>query len=122
MDTITLTNLGINKEFVSKVVWVEVSSCQGRQQIVKNAMQSYPSGHTGSAFTVGVYLALYLNAKLKALGYYQSMYWKMLVCVGPLMGAGCVACLLIIDGVSFEIRPCFLNTMHLISSESTFPF
>lgn len=63
-------------------------------------MQSFPSGHTATASTVGVYLALYLNAKLKAFSDYQTSYWKMIVVLLPLIGAGCVAGLLVIDGVS----------------------
>ena len=63
-------------------------------------MQSFPSGHTATASTVGVYMALYLNAKLKAFSDYQTSYWKMIVVLSPLIGAGCVAGLLVIDGVS----------------------
>lgn len=62
-------------------------------------MQSFPSGHTGTASTVGVFLALYLNAKLKAFSDYQTSYWKMIAVLSPLGGAGCVAGLLVIDGV-----------------------
>lgn len=62
-------------------------------------MQSFPSGHTGTATTVGVFLALYLNAKLKAFSNYQTNYWKMIAVLSPLGGAGCVAGLLVIDGV-----------------------
>lgn len=67
-------------------------------------MQSFPSGHTATASTVGVYLALYLNAKLKAFSDYQTSYWKMIVVLSPLIGAGCVAGLLVIDGVSGQVE------------------
>jgi diacylglycerol diphosphate phosphatase / phosphatidate phosphatase len=62
-------------------------------------MQSFPSGHTGSALSIGVFLTLYLNAKLKAFSDYQTSHWKMIVVLFPLIGAGCVAGLVVIDGV-----------------------
>lgn len=50
-------------------------------------MQSYPSGHTGSAFAAGLFLALYLNAKLKAFSNYHTNFAKILAVVSPLIGA-----------------------------------
>lgn len=84
-------------------VWTPVSACRGRGDDIRAAMQSFPSGHTATASTVGVFLALYLNAKLKAFSDYQTSYWKMFVVLSPLLGAGCVAGLLVIDGVRADI-------------------
>lgn len=67
-------------------------------------MQSFPSGHTGTATTVSVFLALYLNAKLKAFSDYQTSQWKMIAVLSPLGGAGCVAGLLVIDGVRAQSK------------------
>ncbi len=64
-------------------------------------MQSFPSGHTGSAFACGVFLALYLNAKLKAFSDYNTSFWKMVAVVSPIIGAIIVAGGLTIDHVSF---------------------
>jgi membrane-associated phospholipid phosphatase len=83
---------------VSNPVWAPVSICQGDQTAIRAAMQSFPSGHTGSAATVGVFLTFYLNAKLKAFSDYHTSYWKMIVVISPLIGALCVAGLLVIDG------------------------
>lgn len=79
-------------------VWAPVSVCLGEASAVRGAMQSFPSGHTGSASTVGVYLALYLHAKLKSFSDYHTSYWKLLVVIWPVLGAISVAGLLVIDG------------------------
>ncbi len=63
-------------------------------------MISYPSGHTGSAFTAGVFLALYLNAKLKSFSDYKTSFWKMIAVSAPIIGAMLVAAGLTIDHVS----------------------
>lgn len=88
----------------TNVVWASTSMCHGRFQLVKNAMQSYPSGHTATAFTVGTFLALYLNSKTKAFADYQTGIWKSLVVIIPPLGAGLIAALLVIDGVSQKSR------------------
>ena len=69
------------------------------QQVI-SAMQSFPSGHTGSAFAVGVFLALYLNAKTKSFANYQTEFWKMMLVLAPLIGAVVIAAGLIIDKVN----------------------
>ena len=63
-------------------------------------MQSYPSGHTGSAFTSGIFLALYFNAKLKAFSDYNTSFWKVMAVAAPIVGAIIVAGGLTIDHVS----------------------
>ncbi len=61
------------------------------------AMQSFPSGHTSEAFFVGTFLALYLNAKLKAFSDYHTSFWKWLVVMFPLFGSCLIAGTLIVD-------------------------
>ena len=61
------------------------------------AMHSWPSGHTGTAFTVGIFLSLYLNAKLKAFSNYRTGFWKMFAITAPLIGAILIAGGLTID-------------------------
>lgn len=90
----------------SNIVWAPVSICTNNPRIVKNALESFPSGHTGSAFTVAVFLALYLNSKLKAFADFHTGFWKMVVIMGPVLGAVFVAGILIIDGVSFILLVC----------------
>ena len=65
--------------------------------LLRRAMQSWPSGHTGTAFAAAVFLALYLNAKLKAFSDYETHLWKMFAITAPLIGAILVAGGLTID-------------------------
>ena len=73
--------------------------------IMPNAMQSFPSGHTGSAFAVGTFLALYLNAKLKAFSNYHTSFWKHICVVAPLFGAAFIGGGMIVDCVSSPTFP-----------------
>ena len=70
-----------------------------------NSWQSFPSGHTGSSFAAGTFLALYLNAKLKAFSNYQTSFWKSICVLAPLFGAGLISTGMIIDCVSLYPVP-----------------
>lgn len=61
------------------------------------AMQSFPSGHTSESFFVGTFLALYLNAKLKAFSDYHTSFWKWLAVMSPLFGSCLIAGTLVVD-------------------------
>jgi diacylglycerol diphosphate phosphatase/phosphatidate phosphatase len=61
-------------------------------------LESFPSGHTTSAFAGAVFLSLYLNAKLKLLANYQPQFWKLIVVLAPLLGATIQGGVLTIDG------------------------
>ena len=61
------------------------------------AMQSFPSGHTSESFFVGTFLALYLNAKLKAFSDYHTSFWKWLAVMFPLFGSCLIAGTLVVD-------------------------
>lgn len=64
---------------------------------LKNAMTSFPSGHSTAAFAGYVFLFLWMNAKLKVWGNHQiSFYWLALL-MAPLLGATLMACALTID-------------------------
>lgn len=76
--------------------------CTGDPKEIRNAMESFPSGHTATAFTVGVFLALYLNSKTKAFANYQTAFWKIFIITIPLLGASMAATLVVIDGVSAD--------------------
>lgn len=62
-----------------------------------SAMQSFPSGHTSESFFVGTFLALYLNAKLKAFSDYHTSFWKWLAVMLPLFGSCLIAGTLVVD-------------------------
>ena len=61
------------------------------------AMQSFPSGHTATSFFVGTFLALYLNAKLKAFSDYHTSLWKWVAVMYPLFGSCLIAGTLVVD-------------------------
>jgi membrane-associated phospholipid phosphatase len=64
---------------------------------VKGAMTSFPSGHSTAAFASGVFLFLWMNAKLKVWTNYQTSFWWLALLFAPLLGAVLQACLLTID-------------------------
>ena len=81
-----------------KPTWFEIRNvCP---DIEDNAWQSFPSGHTGSSFAAGTFLALYLNAKLKAFSNYHTGFWKQMCVLAPLLGALLVSIGMIVDCVS----------------------
>jgi hypothetical protein len=78
-------------------------------------MTSFPSGHTASSFMAGMFLALYLNAKLKPFGDFHTSFWKMLAVLAPIIGAMFIAGSLVADRVSTNGLPHF-------NSSNPFPF
>ena len=99
-------------------VFATVADCQGtsndttpnvKDPALKQALQSFPSGHAGIAFAVGVFLSLYLNAKLKAFADYHTSLWKVVVVLLPLVSAALIAGGLMIDHVSLA---CTLSLLH----------
>ena len=56
--------------------------------------------HSIQAFCVGVFLSLYLNAKLKAFSDYHTSSWKLIVVMIPLLGAILIAASVIMDHVN----------------------
>lgn len=83
--------------------------CTTAGKNIKFGMQAFPSGHTMTAFTVGVFVALYLNAKLKAFSDYHTSYWKMVIVITPVLAAGFVAATVMVDHVSLT----FICAIHL---------
>ena len=73
-------------------------------------------GHTMEAFCVGVFLSLYLNAKLKACSDYHASFWKLVVVLSPIVGAAFIAASVVVDHVSAHL--CFSNTVSLFSNSS----
>lgn len=63
-------------------------------------VQGFPSGHTTSAFASSMFLALYINAKLKAFGDHASDLWAPVAAVTPLLLATLIAGSMYISYVS----------------------
>jgi len=64
---------------------------------LKNAMTSFPSGHSTAAFAGFVFLFLWMNAKLKVWANYQTSFYWLALLFAPLLGAVLMACALTID-------------------------
>ncbi|KAI3338562.1 PAP2 superfamily-domain-containing protein [Ustulina deusta] len=64
---------------------------------LRNAMQSFPSGHSTTMVAAMVYLCLYLNAKLKVFANYHTPLWKLIALVLPILGAVLLCGTLVID-------------------------
>ncbi|KAI1001537.1 hypothetical protein K3495_g6667 [Podosphaera aphanis] len=71
--------------------------CTGDENEINDSLESFPSGHSTAAFAGFVFLALYLNAKLKVWSNYHSAMWKMIVLWAPILGATLIAASLTID-------------------------
>ncbi|EMC92319.1 hypothetical protein BAUCODRAFT_151731 [Baudoinia panamericana UAMH 10762] len=79
-------------------MYYEASICTGDRARIKEALQSFPSGHTAAAFSTGLFTTLYLNAKLKLWANCRPVYWKLIVALLPLLGGVLIGGQLIIDG------------------------
>ena len=55
-----------------------------------------------------IFLALYLNAKLKAFADTPTAFWKMIFVIAPVLAAGFAAATLVIDHVSPSFNMLFL--------------
>ncbi|KAI0116361.1 PAP2 superfamily-domain-containing protein [Nemania sp. FL0031] len=64
---------------------------------LRNAMQSFPSGHSTTMVAAMLYLCLYLNAKLKIFANYHTPLWKLIALVVPPLGTVMLCGTLIID-------------------------
>jgi membrane-associated phospholipid phosphatase len=67
------------------------------KQALKNAMTSFPSGHSTAAWAGFVFLFLWMNAKLKVWSNYRTSFWWLALLFAPLLGATLQSCALSID-------------------------
>ncbi|KAK1970015.1 PAP2 superfamily protein [Colletotrichum sublineola] len=88
---------GLNAVGFEQVMYSVDVCTQPDSKKLKNAMASFPSGHSTAAFASYVYLFLYLNAKLKVWADYRPALWKIAITFAPLLGALLIACSLTID-------------------------
>jgi len=72
--------------------------CTGDKKDINDALESMPSGHATAAFAGFVFLSLYFNAQLKLLSSHNPAYWKMLLFMGPILGAILIAMVMTMDG------------------------
>ncbi|RKF54856.1 PA-phosphatase related-family protein [Erysiphe neolycopersici] len=72
--------------------------CTGNKRQINHSLESFPSGHSTIAFSGFVYLAIYLNAKLKIWSNYHPAMWKMALFWAPILSATLISASLTIDG------------------------
>lgn len=90
-------NTGLNHVGFHDIMYTVDVCTNPDKQALKNAMTSFPSGHSTAAFAGYVFLFLWMNAKLKVWsGHQTSFYWLALI-MAPLLGATLMACALTID-------------------------
>ncbi len=65
--------------------------------LLVHRLRSFPSDRTAVAFAAAVFLALYMNAKLKVFADYGSWFWKQMLVITPVMGACIIGGGLVVD-------------------------
>ncbi|KAH8592337.1 putative lipid phosphate phosphatase 1 [Bisporella sp. PMI_857] len=71
--------------------------CTGDESEINDSLESFPSGHSTAAFAGFIFLAIYLNAKLKLWSNYHPAMWKQIAVFAPVLGATLIAGALTID-------------------------
>lgn len=71
--------------------------CTGDPDEIDDSLESMPSGHATAAFAGFIFLALYLNAKLKVFSNYHPAMWKLAAVYAPVLGACLISGALTID-------------------------
>ncbi|KAL8721115.1 MAG: hypothetical protein Q9225_002138 [Loekoesia sp. 1 TL-2023] len=92
---------------------------QRRKDELRYEMDAFPSGTTGNAFAVGWFLALYLNAKLKAFSANRTPFWKILAVLAPLFGALMITLILLLMNYFYGMKSSDQFTNRSCSQNST---
>lgn len=71
--------------------------CTGDDNEINDALESMPSGHSTAAFAGFIFLALYLNGRLKLFSNYHPAVWKLAAVYAPVLGACLIGGALTID-------------------------
>lgn len=93
----THNETGLNGVGFHQIMYSTEICTQTDQSKLKNAVTSFPSGHSTAAFSGFVFLFLWLNAKLKVWADHKPAFWKLVLTMMPLWGAVMIACSLTID-------------------------
>ncbi|OTA65202.1 acid phosphatase/Vanadium-dependent haloperoxidase [Hypoxylon sp. EC38] len=88
---------GLNGVGYRQYMYTSEICTSGQGRPLWNALQSFPSGHSTTTCAAGVYLFLYLNAKLKVFANYHPSMWKLILLYCPILGAVLVCGSLTVD-------------------------
>lgn len=80
-----------------RAIMYDRTICTGDEKEIDDSLESFPSGHSTAAFAGFVFLAIYLNAKLKVWANYHPAMWKLIAVYAPILGATLIAGALTID-------------------------
>lgn len=78
-------------------VYYDHTVCTGDEKAVWDALESFPSGHSTAAFAGNLFIALYLNSKLKLWGVEYAPVWKLFVVCAPLLAATLLSLCRLVD-------------------------
>ncbi|KAI9701491.1 MAG: hypothetical protein M1836_001547 [Candelina mexicana] len=76
-------------------VYFDINICTAKDKA--RIHYAFPSNRTAVAFAAAVFLALYINAKLKVFADYGSRFWKQILVLNPILGAIMIGGGLIVD-------------------------
>lgn len=88
---------GLNGSGFQQIMYTAEICTQTDARLLRNAMTSFPSGHSASCFAGFGFLFLWLNSKLKVWADYRPAFWKLFVTILPLIIAVMNACVLTVD-------------------------
>ncbi|KAL2023309.1 hypothetical protein VTK56DRAFT_3047 [Thermocarpiscus australiensis] len=88
---------GLNAVGFHRVMYTVDVCTNPDKQALKNAMTSFPSGHSTTAFAGYVFLFLWMNAKLKVWANFQASFYWLALLLAPLLAAVLMAAALTID-------------------------
>ncbi|KAF4121868.1 LOW QUALITY PROTEIN: diacylglycerol diphosphate phosphatase / phosphatidate phosphatase [Geosmithia morbida] len=88
---------GLNGVGFNRIMYTVDVCTQSDPRLLRNAMTSFPSGHSAAGFAGYGFLHLWLNARLKVWADYRPALWKLLAVMMPLFIAFLNACLLSVD-------------------------
>ncbi|EFY92021.1 phosphatidic acid phosphatase beta [Metarhizium acridum CQMa 102] len=93
----THNKTGLNAVGFQQVMYTTEVCTQTNTWRLKEAVTSFPSGHSTAAFAGFFFLFLWLNAKLKVWADHKPAFWKLTLTMSPLLAAVMIACSLTID-------------------------
>lgn len=88
---------GLNGVGFHQIMYTSEVCTNPDKQALKTAMTSFPSGHSTSAWAGYFFLFLWMNAKLKVWGNFQSSFHWLALLMAPLLGATLMAACLTVD-------------------------
>ncbi|KAL2128912.1 hypothetical protein VTI74DRAFT_8490 [Chaetomium olivicolor] len=88
---------GLNAVGFHQIMYTVEVCTNPDKQALKNAMTSFPSGHSTTSFAGYTFLFLWMNAKLKVWANFQASFYWLALLLAPLLDATLMAACLTID-------------------------